>query len=197
MNFIKDNLNLIILLLILSVSLYLNIKYYGGDIEFFTSTTSNLSLSLYPFKPIKGQIISYAGDLKNLENSGWYVCDGKNNTPDLRNKFIFGADNSNYNADGGNKEITLTVENIPSHAHSFLFGNKENFNSNELRIHLYTGNWPDIRNPPDDKMARNTYPTGGKCEGGDNGRVDEICKETKPINILPPYKIMYWIIYLG
>jgi len=72
--------------------------------------------------------------------AGWQICDGTNGTPDLRDKFVVGAGNS-YTLDesvtltvattsvsAGTPTInpvTLTVGNLPSHAHPFdyFFGN--------------------------------------------------------------------------
>lgn len=50
---------------------------------------------------------------------GWLLCDGNNNTPDLRDRFIVGAGN-NYSvgATGGEATHTLTTDEIPSHTHS-------------------------------------------------------------------------------
>ena len=62
--------------------------------------------------------------------SGWWLCNGENGTPDLRNRFIIGAGGSHAaGSTGGNASqtvtlsgqtgaTTLTVEQMPSHAHS-------------------------------------------------------------------------------
>lgn len=49
---------------------------------------------------------------------GWALCDGSNNTPDLRGRFIVGA-GATYDVGntGGAENVTLTVEQMPSHAH--------------------------------------------------------------------------------
>lgn len=51
---------------------------------------------------------------------GWLLCDGNNNTPDLRDRFIVGAGN-NYNvgATGGEATHKLTTSEMPSHNHTF------------------------------------------------------------------------------
>lgn len=61
----------------------------------------------------------------NAIPTGWALCDGTNNTPDLRNRFIVGA-GSTYavGAAGGSNSVTLTVEQMPSHEH----GIKTNLN---------------------------------------------------------------------
>ena len=75
-----------------------------------------------------GGIIIWSG-ASNAIPTGWYLCDGNNGTPDLRERFIVGAggDNStvsgtsgyNVNATGGENSVTLSVSQIPSHNHSY------------------------------------------------------------------------------
>lgn len=49
---------------------------------------------------------------------GWALCDGSNNTPNLRGRFIVGAGGAyDVGNTGGAENVTLTVEQIPSHAH--------------------------------------------------------------------------------
>lgn len=50
---------------------------------------------------------------------GWYLCDGTNGTPDLRDRFIVGSGNI-YSIDdtGGSNSVALTVSQLPSHSHS-------------------------------------------------------------------------------
>jgi len=50
----------------------------------------------------------------------WMICDGSNNTPDLRGKFIIGASSDEssifqHGATGGS--FTITSENLPAHIH--------------------------------------------------------------------------------
>ena len=49
---------------------------------------------------------------------GWYLCDGTNGTPDLRNRFIVGA-GSTYNIGdtGGSESVVLTENQMPTHTH--------------------------------------------------------------------------------
>ena len=54
----------------------------------------------------------------NAIPSGWYLCNGSNGTPDLRNRFVVGAGSSyNVGATGGSNSVTLTTSQIPSHTH--------------------------------------------------------------------------------
>lgn len=74
-----------------------------------------------------GTILMYNGS--NWQNDstipGWYMCDGQNGTPDLRERFIAGCSYSTGrtipNAPGkfgGENSFTLKTDNLPSHAHS-------------------------------------------------------------------------------
>lgn len=51
--------------------------------------------------------------------SGWFLCDGTNATPDLRDRFIVGA-GSTYavGAIGGSASVTLTESQLPTHTHT-------------------------------------------------------------------------------
>ena len=52
--------------------------------------------------------------------SGWFLCDGTNGTPDLRDRFIVGAGSAYaVNATGGAATVTLTQAETPAHTHSY------------------------------------------------------------------------------
>lgn len=67
---------------------------------------------------------------------GWYLCDGTNGTPDLRDRFIVGAGSSYaVNATGGSKDAivvshthTASVTD-PGHNHSYSLTNYTNYSS--------------------------------------------------------------------
>lgn len=65
-----------------------------------------------------GVIVMWGGLVANIP-TGWALCDGANGTPDLRDRFIVGA-GSGYavGTKGGAAEVTLTVDQMPSHRHS-------------------------------------------------------------------------------
>ena len=59
----------------------------------------------------------------NAIPTGYVLCNGSNNTPDLRNRFVVGAGSgSNYsvNDTGGADSVTLTVDQIPAHTHTYI-----------------------------------------------------------------------------
>ena len=65
----------------------------------------------------KGSIIMWSGT--NIP-SGYALCDGKNGTPNLVNKFIIGSGgNYKIGETGGNEKIKLSVNQLPPHNHNF------------------------------------------------------------------------------
>ena len=46
----------------------------------------------------------------------WYLCDGTNGTPDLRDRFIMGGDSATLST-GGTNSLAISVANLPSHNH--------------------------------------------------------------------------------
>jgi len=67
----------------------------------------------------RGVIVMWSGTLESIPN-GWHICDGTNETPDLRDRFILGVASSSENpgATGGSHSVTLTTANLPVHTHS-------------------------------------------------------------------------------
>ena len=54
----------------------------------------------------------------NAIPSGWYLCNGSNGTPDLRDRFVVGAGNGySVGNTGGSASVTLSTANLPSHSH--------------------------------------------------------------------------------
>jgi microcystin-dependent protein len=65
-----------------------------------------------------GMISLWYGSIGSVP-SGWYLCDGSNGTPDLRDRFIIGAGSSySVGATGGSSSHTLTISEMPSHTHT-------------------------------------------------------------------------------
>jgi microcystin-dependent protein len=64
-----------------------------------------------------GMISLWYGSIGSVP-TGWYLCDGTNGTPDLRDRFIVGAGSSYaVGATGGATTATLTINNLPAHTH--------------------------------------------------------------------------------
>jgi len=69
-----------------------------------------------------GVILLWSGAISAIP-TGWVLCDGTNSTPDLRDRFVVGADadsGGDYapNATGGAASVTLTTSQMPSHSHA-------------------------------------------------------------------------------
>jgi len=81
-----------------------------------------------------GMILLWSGAVGSIP-SGYYLCDGNNGTPDLRNRFLIGAGNTySVNQTGGSADAivvshthtaTSTVTD-PGHFHSYNFPNTGN-----------------------------------------------------------------------
>ena len=71
-----------------------------------------------------GGIIMWSGTAANIP-AGWALCDGTNGTPDMRGRFVMGADSINTpgSTGGSNKTggTTLAEAQMPVHAHGYTF----------------------------------------------------------------------------
>lgn len=65
-----------------------------------------------------GMIVMWSGKITEIP-SGWALCNGKNGTPNLTDKFIIAA-GSKYSvgSTGGLERVTLSIQEIPRHNHS-------------------------------------------------------------------------------
>ena len=67
---------------------------------------------------VTGMIILWYGNTGNIP-TGFVLCDGNNNTPDLRDRFVVGAGSAySPNNTGGSSSVTLSESQLPSHNHS-------------------------------------------------------------------------------
>lgn len=75
----------------------------------------------------QGTILPWYGKLDEIPD-GFYLCDGKNGTPDLRNRFLVGAGDTYKLRDiGGEDQVTLTGTQIGNHYHywSAMYSNQD------------------------------------------------------------------------
>ena len=90
-----------------------------------------------------GGIIMWSGTIANIP-SGWALCNGANNTPNLRDRFIVGAGN-NYTPGntGGADTVTLTLSQLPAHTHTASTNEQGSHthtaSTNEQGSHTHTG----------------------------------------------------------
>ena len=67
---------------------------------------------------VTGMIIAWYGNTGNIP-TGFVLCDGNNNTPDLRDRFVVGAGSAySPSSTGGSSSVTLSESQLPSHNHS-------------------------------------------------------------------------------
>lgn len=66
-----------------------------------------------------GTIVMWSGIITNIP-SGWALCDGRNGTPDLRDRFIVGAGRSYpLKEQGGLDFVELKIDHMPMHSHVY------------------------------------------------------------------------------
>lgn len=142
----------------------------------------------------KGAIIMWYG---TTVPAGWAICDGKNETPDLRDKFVIGAsETKKVNMNYGNNKIT--IKNLPKHDHDVIFKD-EIKNKNEV-ISAKLMPWDTyVRNLGDGKHGS----FDGKYQNGldfkdyiknlktNNG--NDIPEENKQEEFLPKCYALYYI----
>ena len=137
-----------------------------------------------------GIIVMWNGT-KSTVPAGWAMCDGTNNTPDLRDKFIVGSGKLYSTSDTGGyttTSFTLATNNIPPHHHNYSYYDvisvNQNFASNFASSRdsgLLGGLQPPIPTTTCD------VGTGNNCGPG-----------TDPVTvpILPPYYALCYIMKL-
>jgi microcystin-dependent protein len=111
-----------------------------------------------------GGIIMWSGAIASIP-SGWFLCDGANGTPDLRNRFIVGAGSTYTPGDtGGADTVTLTTAQIPSHTHTF----SGTTNTTGAHTHNYFSSgafgpnpWPDVDNVSGGAATTHTTTSNG------------------------------------
>jgi len=82
-------------------------------------------------------IVMWSGDPQALPY-GWRLCDGTNEAPDLRDRFILGVKNGQDPGEtGGSDIIKLSKGNLPEHYHTFTT------NKGGSHTHDYNDHWMD------------------------------------------------------
>ena len=116
-----------------------------------------------------GTVHAYFGKLEEIPVD-WAICDGKNGTPDLANKFLRGT-LGKVNEQGGNDFVTLSLDQMPIHNHDYVdtYYSERYCENKENGQHLGSGN--SDRDNFDCNYKRTTSTAGGN----------------KPFRILPSY----------
>lgn len=140
-----------------------------------------------------GIIAMWGGELQQLPK-GWVLCDGSNGTPDLRDKFLVGAGGGYTNGSkGGNIQLKLTMENIPSHSHNRNSLGKYELPLIEEDIKEYGSIWGQEHNSNDERgtdycLKNVKHRPSFFDRTGNAGAADP-----KPIDVRPPYYALAFI----
>ena len=132
-------------------------------------------------------ILAWYGDIRNIPE-GWELCDGKKDTPDLRNRFIIGSGNKfEFESTGGNSEVTLNISNLPPLGESYF-----NCDSYHGPFHHASTGFIEYQS---------SYSFSTKNGNSDScGSVWKIYLNkdmlSSPINIINPYFSLYYIMKL-
>jgi microcystin-dependent protein len=117
-----------------------------------------------------GGIIMYSGVIADLPTN-WKLCNGTSGTPDVRGRFIVGAEGSYaQGATGGAETVTLTSAQMPAHTHTdgTLSADSAGAHShNDITrrgvatgTHAHNFNVSGVASPPDGTSASDTIGTG-------------------------------------
>ena len=154
----------------------LKTKVDGNTTNIATNTTDITNIkneikNLQDAMPV-GSIIMFNGKAEEIP-SGWAICDGKNGTPNLLDRFILAS--TYAGGTGGQSQITLSVSQLPPHRHRLKkcwYGKSDNADDRQVV------RW-------DDSVGTN----------------DQILTEETgfglPINIMPPYYRLIYIMKVG
>ena len=92
---------------------------YGSSGQVIHSQGSGSAAVWSTFQGVPSGVIMMWSGAEGAIPSGWYLCNGSNSTPDLRNKFIVGA-GAGYSVGntGGSNTVTLSTSQIAAHSHT-------------------------------------------------------------------------------
>jgi microcystin-dependent protein len=103
-----------------------------------TNTTQLATTAFVQATIPSGVILLWSGSIASIP-SGWYLCNGSNSTPDLRDRFVVGAGTTYaVGATGGVAATTLIEANLPSHTHSIAGSGTTSTQSNG-HTHTFSG----------------------------------------------------------
>ena len=125
------------------------------ELNYLSGVTSNIQTQINTIAAAgsvpQGGIIMWSGSVASIP-SGWFLCNGSNGTPDLRDRFVVGAGSSYaVGATGGEASVTLNAGQIPGHTHTF------SGSTNTTGAHTHT---IYFTNSPDGGPFRNLQGTG-------------------------------------
>lgn len=141
----------------------------------------------------KGAVIMWHGNADDIPD-GWMICDGQNDTPDLRDRFIVGAGNSyQLNDTGGENKVVLdNIEQIPKHSHS---GTTSENGSHKHKFSKYDG-WAEAGGTYWQNIVRKSSNSDSWTESDGNHQHNFTTSEVggnMPHENRPPYYALFFI----
>ena len=91
----------------------------------------------------RGSVVGDHPFVNGSQNTNWYICNGNNSTPDLRDRFIVGV-----GSDYGNTKGITGGSNTNSHTHNVDFPNYTVMDDSHTHSSNTTGNTESDINPP-------------------------------------------------
>ena len=87
----------------------------NGNVTFTNKDNLNYFMEIIP----QNMIIAWAPPVNTSIPKGWALCDGSNETPDLRGRFIYGNDSTHpIKSTGGSENVILLTNMMPPHIHN-------------------------------------------------------------------------------
>ena len=146
-----------------------------GDATVEGNLTVSGTVSGYGSVPV-GTIVLWSGSANNIPD-GWHLCNGADGTPDLRGRFVVGHDprDSDYavKKTGGEPTHRLTVDEMPSHRHSYTFKGAD-----------LDGSWDG---------DNYFYDASNHYDGNGNTRYTDYTGGSQPHENRPPYYALCYI----
>lgn len=127
----------------------------------------------------KGMIVQWSGAIVDIPD-GWHLCDGTEGTPDLRDRFVYGAGGTyNPNVTGG----SLT------HTHSFDWAGHTHYFDGDGHYHIISSGISIAAGTDFDRETSLSFVTGETEESTGEGT-------TSTSNNMPPWYALAYIMKL-
>ncbi len=133
--------------------------------------------------------------------SGWVICDGTNNTPDLRDSFLLGSGSSLATKGGTNKSM-VSMANMPNHTHIYNIHNtlKKFVSLSKLMVSSPYDYWDDATTVPFTTSSTSTIATNAGTPNGQQGTLLGVPPSAiianLPIITTPPFYVLIFIMKL-
>ena len=135
-----------------------------------------------------GMISLWYGSIGSVP-SGWYLCDGTNGTPDLRDRFVIGAGSSYaVGATGGSANHTLTTAEMPTHTHTAT-----SVVTDPGHVHSIQVAGSGTGNPSNQNAGSSTANTGTKTTGITVATTNDTAGSSTAFSILNPYYALAYV----